>query len=152
MKKYRYAKIREIVQDQIIETQEELAQALEREGIAVTQATISRDIKEMMLVKVPYRSGRYRYALSSEEPMLLAKNRLVDIFTHTIVKIEYSGNIVVIRTTPGSANAVAFALDNLELLHIIGTLAGDDTILLVVEEGYAAADIKAEIYQIFHED
>lgn len=152
MKKYRYAKIREIVQDQIIETQEELAQALEREGIAVTQATISRDIKEMMLVKVPYRSGHYRYALSSEEPMLLAKNRLIDIFAHTIVKIECSGNIVVIHTTPGSANAVAFALDNLNLPHIIGTLAGDDTILLVVEEGYSAVDIKTEIYQIFHED
>ncbi len=152
MKKYRYAKIREIVQDQVIETQEELAQALEREGIAVTQATISRDIKEMMLVKVPYRSGHYRYALSSEEPMLLAKNRLIDIFAHTIVKIECSGNIVVIHTTPGSANAVAFALDNLNLSHIIGTLAGDDTILLVVEEGYSAADIKTEIYQIFHED
>lgn len=152
MKKYRYAKIREIVQEQVIETQEDLAHALEREGIEVTQATISRDIKEMMLVKVPYRSGHYRYALSSEEPMLLAKNRLIDIFAHTIVKIECSANVVVVHTTPGSANAVAFALDNLGLPHVIGSLAGDDTILLVVEEGHPATEIKSEIYKVFHED
>lgn len=74
MKRYRSMKIKEIIQHQIIETQEELAAALKREGIIVTQATVSRDIKDLMLIKIPYKDGHYRYALSTEKPGIMSKN------------------------------------------------------------------------------
>ncbi len=151
MKGYRYAKIREIVQNQNIETQEDLAAALEQEGIEVTQATISRDIKEMMLIKVPCGDGKYKYAVAPDEPKLSAKNRLVVLFKDAVTNITVSKNIVVIRTMPGAAQAVAFALDNIDLPEIIGTLAGDDTILLVVAENVSAKKFKDKLYTFFRE-
>ncbi len=152
MKKYRYAKIREIVQNQNIETQEDLALALEKEGIRVTQATISRDIKDMMLVKVPYADGKYRYELSPDEPALNARFRISAIFQGAVTNIAHSGNLVIIQTTPGSAQAVAFALDNTEIPEVIGSLAGDDTILLVVKEQYSAAQVKQKLYHLLREE
>lgn len=150
-KEYRYAKIREIIQNQVIETQEELAEALLREGIEVTQATISRDIKEMMLIKVPDDNGRYRYAVSPEEAALLAKSRYAPLFQGAVTNINYSGNLLVIQTMPGAAQAVAFVLDNTEIESIIGTIAGDDTILVVLAEGADAAAAKERLFELLRE-
>ena len=88
MKRFRYTKIKEIVQSRPIETQEELAKALQEEGIEVTQATVSRDIKELMLIKVPTSDGHYRYALSPEQNMLMSKSRMARLFQDSIVRVD----------------------------------------------------------------
>jgi len=131
MKRYRYNKIKEIVQNRAIETQDELAAALLEEGIEVTQATVSRDIKELMLIKVPTGDGRYRYALSPEENVLLSRNRISTLFQDSITKVDNALNQVVLHTLPGSAQSVAFAIDHAKWPEVIGTIAGDDTILLI---------------------
>lgn len=133
MKRFRYNKIKEIVQNNIIETQDELAAALLAEGIEVTQATVSRDIKELMLIKVPTGDGRYRYALSPEEHVMIAKNRITRIFQDSIIKVDSALNQIVIHTLPGAAQSVAFSIDHAKWPEIIGTLAGDDTILLITK-------------------
>ncbi|MCF0156823.1 MAG: arginine repressor [Veillonella sp.] len=131
MKRYRYNKIKEIVQSQSIETQEELANALLAEGIEVTQATVSRDIKELMLIKIPTGDGHYRYALSPEENVVLSRSRINRLFQDSIIKVDSVLNQVVMHTIPGSASAVAFSVDHAKWSEVIGTLAGDDTILLI---------------------
>lgn len=131
MKRYRYNKIKEIVQSKAIETQEELAAALLEEGIEVTQATVSRDIKELMLIKIPTGDGHYRYALSPEENVVLSRSRINRLFQDSIIKVDSSINLIVLHTIPGSAQSVAFSIDHTKWTEIIGTLAGDDTILLI---------------------
>ena len=131
MKRFRYTKIKEIVQSRPIETQEELAKALQEEGIEVTQATVSRDIKELMLVKVPTSDGHYRYALSQEQSMLMSKNRVARLFQDSIVRVDSFLNQIVVRTMPGSASMVASAIDLAKWENVIGTIAGDDTILII---------------------
>ena len=133
MKRYRIMKIKEIIQNQVIETQEELAEALKKEGIVVTQATVSRDIKDLMLMKVPYKDGHYRYALASEKPNMLSKNHTAILFQEAVIKMDYALNQVVLHTLPGSASSVAFAIDHARNEEIIGTLAGDDTVLIIVK-------------------
>ena len=131
MKRYRYNKIKEIVQSQSIETQEELANALLAEGIEVTQATVSRDIKELMLIKIPTGDGHYRYALSPEENVVLSRSRINRLFQDSIIRVDSALNQIVLHTIPGSASAVAFSVDHAKWSEDIGTLAGDDTILLI---------------------
>ena len=133
MKRYRIMKIKEIIQNQVIETQEELAAALKKEGIVVTQATVSRDIKELMLIKVPYKDRHYRYALSDEKQNVMPKNHTAMLFQQVVTKIDSSMNLVVLHTIPGSASAVAFAIDHANSDVVIGTLAGDDTILIILK-------------------
>lgn len=131
MKARRQAKILELIRTQVIETQEELADALSREGIPVTQATVSRDIKELQLNKVPTGDGRYRYALPDEAaPGSWERRRR--IFQESLLSIDYSENIIVIRSLPGTAQGVASALDHLNWDELLGSVAGDDTVMLVV--------------------
>ena len=92
MKRYRIMKIKEIIQNQVIETQEELAEALKKEGIAVTQATVSRDIKDLMLIKIPYKNGHYRYALSNEKQSVMSKSHTAILFQEAVVKIDSAMN------------------------------------------------------------
>jgi transcriptional regulator of arginine metabolism len=132
MKRYRIMKIKEIIQKKVIETQEELAAALKEEGIVVTQATVSRDIKDLMLIKIPYKDGHYRYALSNEKQNVISKNHAAILFQEAIVKIDSTMNMVVLHTIPGSASSVAFALDHAQNESVVGTLAGDDTILIIL--------------------
>lgn len=133
MKATRHARIKEIVENNIIETQEDLAKALKEQQIFVTQATVSRDIKELMLIKVPTGDGRYRYAYPTDKEIIFSKNRLLNLFKDSVVGLNYSENLVVIKTLPGAANAVASTLDYARWPEIIGTIAGDDTILLVIK-------------------
>ena len=121
MKRFRYTKIKEIVQSRPIETQEELAKALQEEGIEVTQATVSRD-------------GHYRYALSPEQNMLMSKNRMARLFQDSIVRVDSAYNQIIVHTLPGSANPIAAAIDHARWENVIGTLAGDDTVLLIVKD------------------
>lgn len=133
MREKRLDVIRSIISQEIIETQDELAEALRNRHIRVTQATVSRDIKELMLIKVPTGDGRYRYALPSDSSYVFTKDRMVRVFRDTIVGCDYSENILVVKTLPGGASTVASALDSCNWPEIVGTVAGDDTILAVVK-------------------
>lgn len=132
MKMTRHAKIKEIIDKSKIETQEDLAAALRSEGIEVTQATVSRDIKELMLVKVPDANGHYHYAYPKEHNMLLTPGRLERTFQDSIVSIKATDNMVVVRTLPGTAQAVAYAIDYMKWPEILGTIAGDDTVFVAL--------------------
>lgn len=133
MKVRRQMKILELINSQPIETQEELAELLSKNGFEVTQATVSRDIKELRLVKVPSGQDRYRYALPPELPKGAIEPRLRRIFRESVISMDSSENLIVIKALPGSAQAVGSAIDNLDWEDIIGTVAGDDTILVVVK-------------------
>lgn len=133
MKGQRQLKIREIITSQDIETQEELVDALRAAGLQVTQATVSRDIKELHLVKVPTQEGKYKYSLPADlrfNPLLKLKRTLSDSF----ISIDYSGQFVVMKTLPGNANAIGILIDNLEWSEIMGTVCGDDTILMICRD------------------
>ena len=132
MKMTRHAKIKEIIDKNKVETQEDLATALRAEGIEVTQATVSRDIKELMLVKVPDANGQYHYAYPKEHNMLLTPGRLERTFQDSIIGIRVSQCMVVIRTLPGTAQAVAYAVDYMKWEEVLGTIAGDDTVVVAM--------------------
>ncbi len=132
MKPERHRKITEIIKQKAIETQEELADELRNQGYRVTQATVSRDIKELGLVKVA-RGGRYCYDVPGEKVSVAGQPKAKRIFRDSVVNIDSSENIIVVKTTPGAAQPVALIIDNLGWPEIIGTVAGDDTVLVVVK-------------------
>ena len=134
MKTSRHAKIQEIIKTHSIETQEELAQALESAGFQVTQATVSRDIKEMMLIKVPNAEGGYRYAYPREMGNMLSPGRLQRTIRDAVLEIRSGENIVVLHTMPGTAQGVAFAIDYAKWPEVLGTVAGDDTIFVAIDK------------------
>lgn len=148
LKSTRHARIKEIIEHSVIETQEDLALALKKQHIVVTQATVSRDIKELMLIKVPTGDGRYRYAYPTEKELIYSKNRLINLFRDSVLGINFSENIVIIKTLPGVANAVASALDHAKWPEIIGTVAGDDTILIVVKPISAVEDVMKKLREL----
>lgn len=126
----RHIKIREIIANNDIDTQEELVEHLQKAGVNVTQATVSRDIKELHLVKVPLPDGRYKYSLPADQrfnPLQKLKRSLIDSF----VSIDSANNLIVMKTLPGNANAVGALIDNLDWDEILGTICGDDTILII---------------------
>lgn len=132
-KAQRHLKIREIISQYDIETQDELVDKLREAGFHVTQATVSRDIKELHLVKVPTPDGRYKYSLPVDlrtNPQQKLKRMLVDSF----VSIDHAENLIVLKTLPGNAQAVAALIDSLDWPEIMGTIAGDDTILIICKE------------------
>lgn len=131
MKISRHAKILEIIEKHPIETQEDLAERLKRNGFDVTQATVSRDIKELKLVKVLDENGVYKYATLRDQDSTL-NDRLVRVFTESVLSVDYAGNIIVIKTFSGAANAACEAIDVIDIKEIVGTIAGDDTIFALV--------------------
>ncbi len=130
MKYNRQAKILEIIEAEVIETQEEIAEKLKALGMDVTQATISRDIKELRLIKVMTSDGRYKYAPFSKTENVVY-NRLMTIFTESYASSDYANNIVVVKTLPGMAQASASAIDSLKWPEIVGSIAGDDTVMII---------------------
>ena len=133
MKPRRQMKIQEIITKEVIRTQEELADKLRLAGFDVTQATVSRDIKEMGLIKLPTADDDYRYAIPTEVHPANLLDRLKRLLRETVVSINDSENLIVIHTIPGNAHALAAVLDNTNWDEVIGTVAGDDTILLVIK-------------------
>ncbi|WP_458462253.1 transcriptional regulator AhrC/ArgR [Paenibacillus sp.] len=130
MKGQRHIKIREIISQNEIETQDDLVEALRQSGFQVTQATVSRDIKELLLIKIPMDDGRYKYSLPTDQrynPIQKLKRALVDNFLH----IDHTNNLVVMKCLPGTANSIAALLDNIEWNEVMGTICGDDTILII---------------------
>ncbi|MBE0449586.1 MAG: arginine repressor [Clostridia bacterium] len=133
MKYSRHSKIIEIIEAKDIETQDELAMELKTSGFQVTQATVSRDIKEMRLIKVLTKDGRYKYA-SIRDKEGVVNDRFLKIFRNSVTSIDFAGNIIVIKTLVGSASAAAVSIDAFNIKEIVGSIAGDDTIFLVVKE------------------
>ena len=138
MKSARHNLILEIIETKDIETQEELAEELKNRGVRVTQATVSRDIKELRLLKVLSASGGYKYATADKAEHGLSE-RFVRMFKDSVLSISYAGNIIVIKTLSGSANVAAEAIDSMRLPQILGTMAGDNTILVIVKTEEEAA-------------
>lgn len=133
MKALRHQKILELIAQKTIETQEDLAVELNNEGFKVTQATVSRDIKDLSLIKVAAGNNRSKYAVPGEMVPIGNRNKIKKTFLDSVTGIDSSENIIVIKTAPGTAQAVALAIDNEGFPEIIGTVAGDDTVLAVIK-------------------
>lgn len=145
MKSQRQAKIMEIISNRNVETQEQLLAELQSAGFRSTQATISRDIKELRIVKELTSFGTYRYTAASDEVGGTFSSKLNTIFRECITSFDYAQNIVVIRTLPGLASAAASAIDAMNMSVIVGSLAGDDTVFIVMRDNNAAAAFCGEI-------
>lgn len=139
MKFKRQSAIMQIISQNDIKTQEELSEKLTEMGFNTTQATISRDIKELRLIKVSSLSGGYKYSAPSQSEDAGFLPRLRTIFKECVIGIEQAQNLVVIKTITGMANAAAYAIDQLKIDNIVGTIAGDDTILVILGDNEKAA-------------
>lgn len=150
MKAQRQAKIMEIISNRNVETQEQLLTELQNAGFHTTQATISRDIKELRVVKELTSFGTYRYCVSNNEVGSTFSGKLNTIFRECITSFDYAQNILVIRTLPGLASAAASAIDAMSLSVVLGTLAGDDTVFVVMRDSNAAAAFCGEIKSLLN--
>ena len=148
MKNDRQSRILEIIERESIDTQEQLQQRLQEMGITCTQATISRDIKQLHLIKEPIGQGKYRYAVSVQRNRLNVSDKLRTIFRESIISVDYAQNIVVIKTMAGLANAAAAALDSMSIPYMVGSLAGDDTAMLVMRDTESARSFCDEIHEM----
>ena len=148
MKNDRQNHLLQIITEESIETQEQLLERLLARGIKSTQATISRDIKELHLIKEPAGQGKYRYAVSSHRTKLNFADRLRTIFRESLISVDYAQNIVVIKTMPGLAHGAASALDSKTIADMVGSLAGDDTVMIVMRDTESAAAFVVEIREM----
>lgn len=144
MKKIRQGKILELVQEFDVETQEELADRLKEAGLSVTQATVSRDIRELKLTKVSAAGGRQKYAVLRQEDGQ-GQDKFLRVLRDGFLSMDIAQNILVIRTVSGMAMAVAAALDELKFPEIVGCIAGDDTIFAAVRTGEGAAKLMEKL-------
>lgn len=147
MKESRHSVIVDIIKNNDIETQEELADKLKERGINVTQATVSRDIKELNLIKTLALSGKYRYALVSENKNSTL-NALSYIFSNTAISVERVDKFLVVKTISASAAVAAEAIDSFKLEGIAGTIAGDNTIFILTRTEERAEDLRMEIQKL----
>ena len=145
MKSQRQAKIMEIISTRNVETQEQLLDLLQQEGFRGTQATISRDIKELRIVKELSSLGTYRYTTSANEVSGSFTSRLNTIFRECVTGFDYAQNIIVVRTLPGLASAAGSAIDTMNLSTVVGSISGDDTVMIVMRDNNAAAAFCGEI-------
>lgn len=136
----RQLKLIEIINHYEIETQEALADALRKEGFLVTQATVSRDIKDLGLIKVMTANKTYKYA---QPASVEQKNsgKMLNLFRDSVISIDFAGNLIVIKTIAGGANTAAGLIDKLNFTEVIGCVAGDDTILVVIKQADRVSDI-----------
>lgn len=150
MKNDRQKMILEIIAQEAVETQEQLLALLQARGFTGTQATISRDIKQLHLIKAPTGQGKYRYAVSDHGTKIHVADKLQNIFRESIVNVDFAQNLVVIHTMSGLANGAAAALDSMDISFLIGTLAGDDTVLLIMRDNESAAEFATSIKMMLH--
>ena len=150
MRYTRQNQIVELISENEIDTQEKLAELLKKNGFEVTQATVSRDIKELQLVKALTASGQHKYTLP-EQNTRQTTSRFAKIFKDTIQSVSYSGNLIVVKTLSGCANAACEAIDSLEFPHILGTIAGDNTVLIVCDNPKNAPVIVARFEDMLKE-
>lgn len=148
MKNNRQAMIISIIKEQVIGTQEELGEALKDKEVLVTQATLSRDIKELGLIKIPTPDGSYRYSLPQDRTPGDILRRAQRMFADAVISVDFAENTIVVKTTSGIAQGVAQSLDDLDWPEVVGTVAGDNTILLVIRTKEAVAEILKRFNQL----
>ena len=148
MKTTRQAKILELIQKKDVETQEELSAYLEKEGFQVTQATVSRDIRELKLTKISTDNGRQKYAVITDADSNMME-KYARVLREGFLSVDAAENIVVIKTVSGMAGAVAAAVDAMRMQEIVGSLAGDDTILCVIRTSDDAVHIMKKLRNPF---
>lgn len=142
MRYSRQNKILELIANNEIETQDRLAALLREEGFEVTQATISRDIKELQLVKVLSPTGKYKYAISTQQDAPIS-DRFVKIFRETIISFASAQNLIIVKTLSGCGSAAGEAIDCIGLPHVVGSVAGDNTLLMVIDKEENVEEILA---------
>ncbi len=147
MKTRRHAKILELIQERNIDTQEELLKWLKESNFDVTQATVSRDIKELRLVKTLGPDGKYRYSTGKNESSDIS-SKFHLLFSDSVLSVDFAGNMVVIRCMVGMANAVCAAMDSMHWEGLVGTLAGDDTIFVVTRNENSSIDLVTELKKL----
>ena len=150
MKTNRQSKIIEIIQKNEVETQDELSALLEKDGFRVTQATVSRDIRELKLTKIPTASGRQKYAVITDAPENLSK-KYERVLREGFLSMDMAQNILVIKTVSGMAMAVAAALDAMHLHEVVGCIAGDDTIMCAVRSVQETVEVMGRLRKIVEE-
>ena len=147
MKSARHSLILEIIEEKDIETQEELADELKRRGIKVTQATVSRDIKELRLLKVLGEHGGYKYA-TVERAEKGMNDRLIRMLSECVISVDSVGNLIVIKTLSASANAACEAIDSMKWDEVLGTIAGDNTLLVIARSEEAVEAMTARLHEL----
>ena len=147
MKSKRHAKILELITEFEIDTQEELLNKLNDKGFKVTQATVSRDIRELRLVKVQAASG-YKYSLGSSKESVDMSFKFHTVFSESVLNVESAENLVVIKCYPGMANAACAALDSVAWKGVVGTIAGDDTVLCVMNDKGMAVKFTSQLRKL----
>ena len=147
MKTVRQVAILDIIEKQEIETQEELASALNARGIRVTQATVSRDIKELRLLKVLTPSGKYKYATGDQADNNLT-DRFIRMLAESLLSVSSANNLIVVKTLAGSANVAAEALDSMHWPEVLGTLAGDNTVLMIIRSNEETITVTSRIREM----
>ena len=145
MKNNRQDLILSIIENEAIETQEQLIERLRERGVTSTQATISRDIKQMHIIKEPTGSGGYRYTVSEQKTKLNFADRLQNILRESIIGADRAQNLVVLKTMPGLASAAGAAFDGMGLPKMVGCLSGDDTVMIVMRDDKSAAELCTEL-------
>ena len=148
MKSKRQQEILRIIEERDVETQDQLLSELKARGVQSTQATISRDIKELHLIKELTSYGTYRYAVSERKASLNFAGRLRTIFKEGVISFDLAQNIVVLKTMPGLASAACSAIDGMEIQNLVGSLAGDDTAILILRTNEDAAEFCNEIHKM----
>lgn len=143
----RLAAIKRIIRDNRIRSQERLLKFLEQEGFSVTQATLSRDLKLLKVGKISEGAEGYFYTIPSEEERRESEQSYIQDVRRGYVSVEVSANVAVVRTLTGHADSVGFALDNLNIAEILGTVAGNDTVIAVLKEGTSKADLLAKLQE-----
>lgn len=149
MKEQRQKKILELIAADVIETQDELVSRLKAAGFRVTQATISRDIKDLRLVKTMSADGVYKYMVA-EQKRAADPDVFLRIIRDTVTSIDYAGNLVVVKTLTGSAPAAAEGVDNLDFAGILGTIAGDNTIFIATVSGEVSKNLAVRFKEILN--
>lgn len=147
MKQKRHSRILRLIKDEEVKTQEQLTELLKKEDFEVTQATVSRDIKELGLVKIPSAGGGYKYAFANRAKTESTQH--LNVFSRAVTSVDYAMHTVIIKTYSGMAPAVAASLDSIMGQEILGTIAGDDTILVIAENPEEAKKLSKRLEKLF---
>ena len=147
MKNSRHSKILDIINNNAVDTQEELLNLLKSEGFSVTQATVSRDIKELRLLKTLSTDGKYRYTSATKNAFDI-KSNFQSMFKSSVTSVDFAENLIVVKTLSGMAQAICTSLDNMEFDNVLGTIAGDDTIFLACKNVTSASSLVSELKKI----
>ena len=150
MKILRHSKIFELIEKKDIETQDELSSELKKLGFDVTQATVSRDIKELGLLKLPHKDGRSKYAPPQNASGVNQTSKLNTILQEAVVNVDFAKNLAVIKTISGMAQAAAYVIDAMQWQGIVGTIAGDDTVMIVLRTDQDAKQLTAKLKKILN--